>query len=158
LLGETGTGKDLLANAIHNYSNRSQGPFISVNCGAIAETLVDSELFGHEKGAFTGAAGQKMGRFERAHKGTIFLDEIGELTPQGQVRLLRVLQYKEIDRVGGTRPIPVDARIIAATNRDLKEMVRSGQFRQDLWFRLDVFPIIVPPLRDRKRDIPELLY
>jgi transcriptional regulator with GAF, ATPase, and Fis domain len=158
LLGETGVGKDLLANAIHAYSPRKQAPFVSVNCGAIAETLLDSELFGHEKGAFTGAVSQKMGRFERADKGTVFLDEIGDLSSQGQVRLLHVLQYKEIERVGGTRPIPADTRIIAATNKNLEEMVKSGQFRKDLWFRLSVFPITIPPLRQRRQDIPELLY
>lgn len=156
LLGETGVGKDLFATTIHNYSSRSQGPFVSINCGAITETLLDSELFGHEKGAFTGAVSQKMGRFERADKGTIYLDEIGELSPQGQVRLLRVIQYKEIERVGGTRPVRVDARIIAATNRNLEEMVKSGQFRQDLWYRLNVFPITIPPLRERKQDIADL--
>ena len=157
LLGETGTGKDTMARIIHGESPRRNGPFVSVNCGAMAETLLDSELFGHEKGAFTGAVGLKIGRFERADRGTIFLDEIGELSAQGQVRLLRVLQYKEIDRVGGTRPIPVDARIIAATNRNLDEMVSSGQFRKDLLFRLNVFPITIPPLRERRVDIPELL-
>jgi transcriptional regulator with GAF, ATPase, and Fis domain len=156
LLGETGVGKDLLATTVHNYSTRSQGPFVAVNCGAIAETLLDSELFGHEKGAFTGAINQKAGRFERADKGTIYLDEIGELTPQGQVRLLRVIQYKEIERVGGTKPIRVDARIIAATNRNLEEMVKSGEFRQDLWYRLNVFPILIPPLRQRKQDVADL--
>jgi transcriptional regulator with GAF, ATPase, and Fis domain len=157
LLGETGVGKDLFAHTIHNLSPRSQGPLISVNCGAITETLVDSELFGHEKGAFTGAITQKMGRFERANKGTIYLDEVGELTPQAQVRLLRVLQYKEIERVGGKGPVPVDTRVIAATNRDLEGMVKSGEFRKDLWYRLNVFPITVPPLRERRLDIPELL-
>jgi transcriptional regulator with GAF, ATPase, and Fis domain len=157
LLGETGTGKDTMARIIHTLSPRGKGAFVSVNCGAVAETLLDSELFGHEKGAFTGAVGLKTGRFEQADKGTIFLDEIGELSPQGQVRLLHVLQYKEIDRVGGTRPIPVDTRIVAATNRDLSEMVKSGLFRKDLWFRLNVFPITIPPLRDRSVDIPELL-
>lgn len=121
------------------------------------DTLLDSELFGHEKGAFTGALTQKRGRFERADKGTIFLDEIGELPPQAQVRLLRVLQHREIERVGGTKPIPVDTRVIAATHRDLQEMVKSGEFREDLWFRLNVFPITIPPLRDRPEDIPALV-
>lgn len=158
LLGETGTGKDLVANMIHDYSLRNESPFVSVNCGAMTETLLDSELFGHEKGAFTGAISQKMGRFERADKGTIYLDEIGELSPQGQVRLLRVIQYKEIERVGGIKPVPVDTRIIAATNRNLEEMVKSGSFRSDLWFRLNVFPIVLPPLRQRKTDIPDLVY
>jgi transcriptional regulator with GAF, ATPase, and Fis domain len=158
LLGETGTGKELIANAIHNSSPRKDGPFIKVNCGAIPETLLDSELFGHEKGAFTGAISQKRGRFERAHKGTVFLDEIGELPAQAQVRLLHVLQRKEIERVGGTSSIPVDIRIISATHRNLQEMVASGQFREDLWFRLNVFPIIIPPLRQRKGDIPSLVH
>jgi len=157
LLGETGVGKDVIANYIHYSSSRSDGPFVSVNCGAIPDGLIDSELFGHEKGAFTGALSQKRGRFERANKGTIFLDEIGELPPQAQVRLLRVLQDKEIERIGGTKTISLDIRIIAATNRDLEEMVRSGDFREDLWFRLNVFPILISPLRDRTIDIPALL-
>ena len=158
LLGETGVGKDVIANAIHYSSPRKDGPFVKVNCGAIPETLLDSELFGHEKGAFTGAISQKRGRFERANAGTLLLDEIGELPPQAQVRMLRVLQYREIERVGGTNPIPVDIRLIAATNRDLEEMVKAKGFREDLWFRLNVFPIRVPPLRDRKGDIPALLH
>jgi len=158
LLGETGTGKELIADAIHSASPRKQGPFIRVNCGAIPETLLDSELFGHEKGAFTGAISQKRGRFERADKGTIFLDEIGELPSQAQVRLLHVLQRKEIERVGGTGPIPVDIRVLSATNRNLPQMVTSGQFREDLWFRLNVFPIMIPPLRQRKDDIPSLVH
>jgi transcriptional regulator with GAF, ATPase, and Fis domain len=157
LLGETGAGKDVVANAIHYSSTRRDAPFINVNCGAIPETLIDSELFGHERGAFTGALSQKRGRFERADKGTIFLDEIGELPPQAQVRLLKVLQSKEIERVGGTRIIPLDIRIIAATNRDLEAMVKANQFREDLWFRLNVFPIWIPPLRERKSDIPALV-
>ncbi|UCF86276.1 MAG: sigma 54-interacting transcriptional regulator [Desulfobacteraceae bacterium] len=157
LLGETGVGKDVIANAIHYSSTRRDGPFINVNCGAIPDTLIDSELFGHEKGAFTGALSQKRGRFERADKGTILLDEIGELPPQAQVRLLRVLQEKEIERLGGTKTIPLDIRIIAATNRNLEEMVKTGQFREDLWFRINVFPIWIPPLRERKSDIPALL-
>jgi len=157
LLGETGVGKDVIANAIHYLSTRNDQPFVSVNCGAIPDTLIDSELFGHEKGAFTGALSQKRGRFERADKGTIFLDEIGELPLQAQVRLLKVLQSKEIERVGGVKTIPLDIRIIAATNRKLEEMVKLNQFREDLWFRLNVFPIWIPPLRDRKSDIPALL-
>ncbi len=157
LLGETGTGKEVIANTIHYSSLRKEGPFIKVNCGAIPEGLLDSALFGHEKGAFTGATTQKRGRFERAHKGTIFLDEIGELPLPAQVRLLRVIQNKEIERVGGTTPIQVDVRIISATNRNLEEMVRSKQFREDLWFRLNVFPIMIPPLRQRKEDIPALV-
>jgi transcriptional regulator with GAF, ATPase, and Fis domain len=158
LLGETGVGKDIVANAIHYSSPRKDGPFVKVNCGAIPETLLDSELFGHEKGAFTGAISQRRGRFERANGGSIFLDEIGELPPQAQVRMLRVLQYKEIERVGGTNPISVDIRLIAATNRNLEEMVKAKQFREDLWFRLNVFPIRVPPLRERKDDIPALVH
>ena len=158
LTGETGAGKGVIANAIHLGSARRKNPFISVNCGAIPDTLVDSELFGHEKGAFTGTISQKRGRFERADKGTIFLDEIGELPPQAQVRMLNVLQNREIERVGGTRSIPVDIRIISATNRNLEEMMRSGRFREDLWFRLNVFPIMIPPLRRRKDDIPALVH
>ncbi len=158
LLGETGTGKEMIANAIHYSSPRKSGPFIKVNCGAIPETLLDSELFGHEKGAFTGAINQKRGRFERADRGTIFLDEIGELPPQAQVRLLRVLQEKEIERVGGTSPLRVDIRIISATTRNLQEMVASGRFREDLWFRLNVFPIMIPPLSQRREDIPALVH
>lgn len=157
LLGETGVGKEVIANAIHKLSSRREGPFIKVNCGAIPETLIDSELFGHEKGAFTGALSQKRGRFERAHGGTIFLDEIGDLPGEVQARLLRVLQEKEIERVGGTEPIKVDIRIIAATNRHLEEMVAQGKFREDLYFRLRVFPIEIPPLRERKADIPALV-
>jgi transcriptional regulator with GAF, ATPase, and Fis domain len=157
LLGETGTGKDVIANYIHQISSRSNQPFISINCGAIPETLIDSELFGHEKGAFTGAFSQKRGRFERADKGTIFLDEIGDLPLQSQVRLLHVLQNKKIERVGGTKTIDLDIRIIVATNKDLRAMVNEGIFREDLWFRLNVFPIKIPPLRERKIDIPALL-
>ena len=156
LLGETGVGKEVIAHALHELSSRRNNPFVKVNCGAIAETLIDSELFGHEKGAFTGAVARKWGRFERARKGTVFLDEIGELSPQIQVRLLRVLQSGEIERVGGTETIDVDLRIIAATHRDLEEMVAAGTFREDLWFRLNVFPISIPPLRDRKADIAAL--
>jgi transcriptional regulator with GAF, ATPase, and Fis domain len=158
LIGETGTGKEVIANAIHHLSHRAEGPLIKVNCGAIPETLVDSELFGHEKGAFTGAIEQKRGRFERAQGGTIFLDEVSELPPQVQVRLLRVLQEREIERVGGTIPIKVDARIVSATNRDLESLLEKGQFREDLYFRLSVFPISVPPLRERKDDIPSLVH
>lgn len=158
LLGETGTGKEVIAGAIHHLSARRDGPFIKVNCGAIPETLVDSELFGHEKGAFTGAISQKRGRFERAHKGTLFLDEIGELRPEVQVRLLRVLQQQEVERVGGSRAIPVDIRVIAATHRDLDRMVSEGQFREDLFYRISVFPIRIPPLRHRKMDIPVLVH
>ncbi len=158
ILGETGTGKEVIANSIHFSSRRKNNPFIKVNCGAIPDSLVDSELFGHEKGAFTGAISQKRGRFERAHEGTIFLDEIAELPQQAQVRLLRVIQNREIERVGGDKSIPVDVRIIAATHRNLEEMVRRGEFREDLWFRLNVFPIMIPPLRMRKSDIPALVH
>jgi transcriptional regulator with GAF, ATPase, and Fis domain len=157
LMGETGVGKDVIANAIHLSSPRQEGPFIPVNCGAIPDSLLDSELFGHEKGAFTGALSQKRGRFERANKGTILLDEIGEMPLEAQVRLLRVLQHREIERVGGTDRIPVDIRIIAATNKDLPAMVQEGRFREDLWFRLNVFPITIPPLRDRTGDLPALV-
>ncbi len=157
LTGETGVGKDVVANALHTLSPRHDKPFIAVNCGAIPDSLIDSELFGHEKGAFTGALSQKRGRFERAHTGTIFLDEIGELPPPVQVRLLRVLQHKEIERVGGQDPIRLDIRIIAATNRDLEAMVARSAFREDLWFRLNVFPIHLPPLRERTADIPSLV-
>ncbi len=158
LLGETGVGKDVIANAIHYSSPRREDPFIAVNSGAIPENLLDSELFGHEKGAFTGAISQKRGRFERAHKGTIFLDEIGDLPPQAQIRMLRVLQNREIERVGGTKSIRVDVRIIAATHRNLPEMIKTDHFREDLWFRLNVFPIMIPPLRARKADIPALVH
>jgi len=157
LMGETGTGKEVIAGAVHNLSPRKDGPFIKVNCGAIPENLMDSELFGHEKGAFTGALSQKKGRFERADKGTIFLDEVGELPADAQVRLLRVLQEKEIERVGGNGPVKVDIRVIAATNRDVKTMVREGTFREDLLFRLNVFPIKIPPLRDRLEDMTALI-
>ncbi len=157
IIGETGTGKEVIANAIHNLSPRYNGPFVKVNCGAIPESLIDSELFGHEKGAFTGALARKRGRFERAHGGTIFLDEISELPPHAQVRLLRVLQEKEIERVGGTEPVHVDIRIVSATNRNLEKMVEDGDFREDLYFRIKVFPIEVPPLRARKNDIPALV-
>ncbi|MBU1055860.1 MAG: sigma 54-interacting transcriptional regulator [Proteobacteria bacterium] len=157
LLGETGTGKEVIATAIHNLSLRRNGPFIKINCGAIPESLMDSELFGHEKGAFTGAFIQKRGRFERAQGGTIFLDEIGELTAGAQIKLLRVIQEKEIERVGGTETIKVDIRVIAATHRNLETMLAEGKFREDLYFRLKVFPIVIPPLRDRRADIPALV-
>ncbi len=157
LLGETGVGKEVIAQAIHHGSDRRDGPFIKVNCGAISESLVDSELFGHEKGAFTGALARKRGRFERADGGTIFLDEIGELPLEAQVRLLRVLQDKEIERVGGEKPVRVDCRIIAATHRDLPRMIHEGEFRKDLYFRLKIFPITIPPLKNRKVDIPLLV-
>ncbi|WP_438317991.1 sigma-54-dependent transcriptional regulator [Candidatus Caldatribacterium sp. SIUC1] len=156
ICGESGTGKELLARSIHYQSNRRDKPFVVVNCGAITETLLESELFGHEKGAFTGAYTRKPGKFELADGGTIFLDEIGEMSPAMQVKLLRVLQEKTFERVGGTTPITVDVRIIAATNRDLKKAVREGTFREDLYYRLNVIPIYLPPLRERKEDLPLL--
>jgi transcriptional regulator with GAF, ATPase, and Fis domain len=157
LLGETGVGKEVIANAIHYSSLRHSGPLIKVNCGALPENLVDSELFGHEKGAYTGAGTTRRGRFERAHGGTIFLDEIGDLPLSAQTRLLRVIQNKTIERVGGSDLIKVDIRIISATHRDLQQMVLEKSFREDLWFRLNVFPITIPPLRHRKADIPALV-
>ena len=157
LLGETGTGKEVIANAIHRASPRGQGPLISMQCGAIPEALLDSELFGHERGAFTGAAERKRGRFERADGGTLFLDEIGELSPEAQVRLLRVLQERRFERLGGRQTLEVDVRVIAATHRDLRAMVREGTFREDLWYRLAVLPIHIPPLRLRRQDVPALV-
>ncbi|MGH9839283.1 MAG: sigma-54 interaction domain-containing protein [Blastocatellia bacterium] len=153
LEGESGAGKEVMAKAIHYASARASGPFIAVNCGAIYHELIESELFGHEKGAFTGAIARKPGRFERANGGTLFLDEIGELPLQDQVKLLRALQEHRIERVGGTEEIPVDVRIMAATNRNLLEEVRNKNFREDLYYRLDVMPFTVPPLRDRPEDI-----
>ena len=158
LLGETGVGKEVIANAIHATSPRKDGPFIKVNCGAIPDALLDSELFGHEKGAFTGAFEKKRGLFERADNGTIFLDEIGELPLAAQVRLLRVIQHREIDRVGGIQPVRVNIRVVAATHRHLEEMISARRFREDLWFRLNVFPILIPPLRSRPSDIPDLVH
>ncbi len=157
IFGENGTGKELLAQAIYYNSPRCDKPFVVLNCGAIPENLLESDLFGHERGAFTGAYAQKIGRFELANYGTIFLDEIGDLSLQMQVKLLRVLQEKEFSRVGGTETIKVDVRIIAATNRDLKALVREGRFREDLYYRLNVLPIVLPPLRQRKEDIPLLV-
>ena len=153
ICGESGTGKEVVAHAIHRQSQRKDNPFVVVNCGAIPENLLESELFGHEKGAFTGAHAQKRGKFELAHSGTLFLDEIGELAPPLQVKLLRFLQDRKIDRVGGTQPIEVDVRIIAATNRDLKKDMENHVFREDLYYRLKVVPLDMPPLRDRKEDI-----
>jgi two-component system, NtrC family, response regulator HydG len=157
IAGESGTGKELVAKAIHYASLRSDGPFIDVNCAAIPEGLQESELFGHEKGAFTGAVATHPGKFEQASKGTIFLDEVGEMSPSAQARLLRVLQERVLQRVGGTETIALDVRVISASNRDLAKMVAEGGFRQDLFYRLVVFPIALPPLRDRREDIPLLV-
>ncbi|MCI0515763.1 sigma-54 dependent transcriptional regulator [candidate division KSB1 bacterium] len=155
--GESGTGKELIAQAVHQLSSRSRAPFIAVNCGALPESLLESELFGHEKGAFTGADRRKLGRFELAGEGTIFLDEIGDISPATQVKLLRVLQSKEIVRLGGVETIKIQARTIAATNQNLEELLKNGKFREDLYYRINVFPIQLPPLRERKDDIPILI-
>jgi transcriptional regulator with PAS, ATPase and Fis domain len=157
LLGETGTGKELIATAIHRLSDRGSGPLVKVNCGALAENLLESELFGHVRGAFTGAVNNRTGRFEAAHGGTIFLDEINSTSLHLQVKLLRVLQQKEFERVGDTETIRVDTRVIAASNRDLMDLVEAEQFREDLYWRLNVVPITIPPLRQRRDDIPALV-
>jgi DNA-binding NtrC family response regulator len=154
ILGETGTGKELVARTLHEKSARHKGPFVTLNCAAVPAELIESELFGHEKGSFTGAASRHLGKFEQAHGGTLFLDEIGDMPALMQAKLLRVLEQKEVERVGGDRAIEVDVRVIVATHRNLEELVRTGEFRQDLYHRIFVFPIALPPLRDRKEDIP----
>lgn len=158
LRGETGTGKEMIANAIHHLSARSDGPFVRVNCAALSETLLESELFGHEKGAFTGATQERKGRFEMAHGGTLFLDEIGDISPAFQVKLLRVMQEREFERVGGNKSIRIDVRLIVATNRNLEEAVLKGEFRADLYFRINVISILLPPLRERREDISPLVH
>ncbi|MBL8307251.1 MAG: nif-specific transcriptional activator NifA [Rubrivivax sp.] len=157
LRGESGTGKEAIARAIHFQSPRKDAPFIKVNCAALTESLLESELFGHEKGAFTGAAGERKGRFELAHGGTLFLDEIGDISPAFQAKLLRVLQEREFERVGGSKPVKVDVRLICATNRDLEKMVQRGEYRADLYYRINVVSIFLPPLRERRDDIPPLV-
>jgi len=153
LLGESGTGKELFARAVHHLSNRRDKPFVAVNCAAIPETLIENELFGHERGAFTGASERRLGKFELASSGTVFLDEIGELPLTAQGKLLRAIEEKVVDRIGGRAPVPIDVRVVAATNKDLKTAVESGEFRSDLFFRLAVFPLEIPPLRERESDI-----
>ncbi|MFZ5801665.1 MAG: sigma-54-dependent transcriptional regulator [Candidatus Omnitrophota bacterium] len=155
--GESGTGKELIAHSLHSHSRRRGGPFVAVHCAALTETLLASELFGHEKGAFTGATERKIGRFERAHQGTLFLDEIGEISPETQVKLLRVLQDGSFERVGGTKTLKADVRLVCATNKVLSEEMRAGRFREDLYYRINVINLTVPPLRDRRQDIPKLV-
>ncbi|BDI32248.1 acetoacetate metabolism regulatory protein AtoC [Capsulimonas corticalis] len=155
--GESGTGKELVARSLHQQSDRASGPFVAISCAALSETLLESELFGHDKNAFTGALAEKKGRFEMAHGGTLFLDEIGDISPSVQIKLLRVLQQREFERVGGTKTIKVDVRLIAATNADLEQLIKHGKFREDLYYRLDVIQIVLPPLRERAEDIPILV-
>jgi len=157
VLGESGSGKEVLARAIHSESPRAEGPFVAVSCAALTESLLESELFGHERGAFTGAIARRKGKFEAAHGGTLFLDEVGDIGPKLQLDLLRVLEERKLQRVGGNEPIDVDVRIIAATNRDLKKAVQDGRFREDLFYRLNVIPILIPPLRQRREDVPLLV-
>jgi DNA-binding NtrC family response regulator len=157
IYGETGTGKELVARTLHQASPRANGPFITLNCAAVPAELIESELFGHEKGSFTGAGQRYSGKFEQAHRGTLFLDEIGDMPLTMQAKLLRVLEEGEVERIGGTKPIAVDVRIVVATHRDLEGLVRSGSFRQDLFHRVHVFPVVLPPLRDRREDIPALV-
>jgi two-component system nitrogen regulation response regulator NtrX len=157
ITGENGTGKELVAHAIHRQSRRSGKPFVDINCAAIPEELIESELFGHEKGAFTGAESKKRGKFDLAHKGTLFLDEIGDMSLKTQAKILRILQEQRFERVGGTKTIKVDARVVAATNKDLQDEITAGRFREDLFYRLNVVPIVVPPLRERQEDIPQLV-
>jgi transcriptional regulator with PAS, ATPase and Fis domain len=157
VLGESGSGKEVLARTIHAESSRANGPFVAVSCAALTESLLESELFGHEKGAFTGAIARRKGKFEAAHGGTLFLDEVGDISPKLQLDLLRVLEERKFQRVGGNEPIDVDVRVIAATNRDLKKAVADGSFREDLFYRLNVIPVTLPPLRERREDIPLLV-
>jgi len=157
IMGESGTGKELISRAIHYNSNRRNYPFVTINCAAIPETLIESELFGHEKGAFTNAIEKKLGRFEVAHEGTLFLDEIGELSLATQAKILRFLEEKEFNRVGGSKTIKVDVRLITATNKELTQLLKKGSFREDLYYRINVVPIVIPPLRERKEDIPLLI-
>jgi two-component system, NtrC family, nitrogen regulation response regulator NtrX len=157
IYGETGTGKELAARTVHEKSGRASGPFVTLNCAAIPAELIESELFGHEKGAFTGAGQRHLGKFEQAHRGTLFLDEIGDMPVSLQTRLLRVLEESEVERIGGDKPVPVDVRVIVATHRNLQEMIEAGTFRRDLYHRVVVFPITMPPLRERREDIPALV-
>jgi transcriptional regulator with GAF, ATPase, and Fis domain len=158
IFGESGTGKELIARALHQNSNRGNKPFIAVNCGAIPHELLESELFGYEKGAFTGASQTRIGRLELANEGTVFLDEIGDMPSALQVKLLRVLSENEIDRLGGNKPVKIDVRFITATHRNLEDAIKEGKFREDLYYRLNIIPIVIPPLRDRKSDIPLLVH